>query len=109
MALVRRSGQDLLAALPLLRHRETSVSRTPHVRRRFVGTCTSCAWRTSRPMQRKVDMSELSNENTSEAEREHDAERRQIAEVQDKLDAEADGDGLAAEAGSGEEMGLAEG
>ena len=54
-------------------------------------------------------MSELSNENVSEAEREHDAERRQIAEVQDKLDAEADGDGLAAEAGSGEEMGLAEG
>ena len=54
-------------------------------------------------------MSELSNENVSEVERVHDAERRQIAEVQDKLDAEADGDGLAAEAGSGEEMGLSEG
>ena len=54
-------------------------------------------------------MSELNNENVSKVEREHDAERRQIAEVQEKLDAEADGDGLAAEAGSGEEMGLAEG
>jgi hypothetical protein len=54
-------------------------------------------------------MSELNNEHVSEVEREHDAERRQIAEVQEKLDAEADGDGLAAEAGSGEEMGLAEG
>ena len=54
-------------------------------------------------------MSESSDENTSEAEGMHDAERRHISEVQDKLDAEADGDGLAAEAGSGEETGLAEG
>ena len=54
-------------------------------------------------------MSESSNEDIPSAEDEHDAERRQIAEVQDKLDAEADGEGLAAEAGSGEETGLAEG
>ena len=38
-----------------------------------------------------------------------EAERREIAEVQEELDARADGDGLAAEAGAGEEMGLAEG
>ena len=54
-------------------------------------------------------MSELNNESVSNAEREQDAQREQIGEVQDKLDAEADGDGLAAEAGSGEETGLAEG
>jgi hypothetical protein len=40
---------------------------------------------------------------------EGDAERREIAEVQDELDARAEGDGLAAEAGAGEEMGLSEG
>jgi hypothetical protein len=54
-------------------------------------------------------MSESSNEDVSDAERQHDAERQDIAAVQEKLDADADGDGLAAEAGSGEEMGLAEG
>ena len=56
-------------------------------------------------------MSELNSESVSNAEREHDAQRGQIADMQDKLDAdaEADGDGLAAEAGSGEETGLAEG
>ena len=32
-----------------------------------------------------------------------------IAEVDEQLEAEADGDGLAAEAGRGEETGLAEG
>lgn len=38
-----------------------------------------------------------------------EAERREIAEVQDELDSRAEGDGLAAEAGAGEEMGLSEG
>jgi hypothetical protein len=36
-------------------------------------------------------------------------ERREIAAVDDELDAEAGGDGLAAEAGRGEETGLSEG
>ena len=38
-----------------------------------------------------------------------EAEQQEIAELDDKLDARADGDGLAAEAGRGEEMGLSEG
>ena len=53
--------------------------------------------------------SETTDDNTSSPEREHEAQRREIAEVQEKLDAQADGDGLAAEAGRGEETGLAEG
>jgi len=39
----------------------------------------------------------------------HAQEREDIAEVQEELDSRADGDGLAAEAGAGEENGLAEG
>jgi hypothetical protein len=55
-------------------------------------------------------MSETSKEQNSGAETEDDGERRQrIADVQAELDARVDGDGLAAEAGAGEEMGLAEG
>ena len=54
-------------------------------------------------------MSENSNETGSAPELDDEAERREIAEVQDRLDAEAEGEGLAAEAGSGEEMGLSEG
>lgn len=38
-----------------------------------------------------------------------DDERREIADVQERLDEEADGDGLAAEAGTGDETGLTEG
>jgi hypothetical protein len=38
-----------------------------------------------------------------------DPERREIAALQEQLDEEAEGDGLAAEAGRGEENGLAEG
>ena len=38
-----------------------------------------------------------------------EARRRRIVEVDEQLDAEADGDGLAAEAGRGEEYGLSEG
>jgi hypothetical protein len=54
-------------------------------------------------------MSETPDDHDSTAEDRLDAERREIAEVQDELDARADGDGLAAEAGRGEENGLAEG
>ena len=56
-------------------------------------------------------MSDTSNPGNDEttADHEGDAERREIAELQDKLDAQAEGDGLEAEAGAGEEMGLAEG
>ena len=36
-------------------------------------------------------------------------EQQEIADVQEQLDEQADGDGLAAEAGSGEENGLTEG
>jgi hypothetical protein len=54
-------------------------------------------------------MSETSNDKSPADERDHEAKRREIAEVDDELDAEADGDGLAAEAGRGEETGLAEG
>jgi hypothetical protein len=60
-------------------------------------------------MPSEVAMSELNTDSVSNPEHEHDAQRAQIAEVQEKLDAEAEGDGLAAEAGSGEETGLAEG
>lgn len=52
-------------------------------------------------------MSETSNQHTPADDDE--ARRREIAEVEEKLDAESDGDGLAAEAGRGEETGLAEG
>jgi hypothetical protein len=55
------------------------------------------------------DMSAPSEKSKPDTDPEGDAERRRIAEVQDELDARADGDGLAAEAGAGEEMGLAEG
>lgn len=54
-------------------------------------------------------MSETSNGKDSEAEELHESQRQEIAEVEEELDARSDGEGLAAEAGSGEETGLAEG
>jgi hypothetical protein len=54
-------------------------------------------------------MSQSSDEDSSGAEHDGDAQRQEIADVQEQLDARSDGEGLAAEAGSGEEMGLAEG
>jgi hypothetical protein len=53
-------------------------------------------------------------ESTTDPEPGHDHDpgkdrRDAITEVDDELDAQADGDGLAAEAGRGEETGLAEG
>ncbi|WP_193611727.1 hypothetical protein [Nocardioides lijunqiniae] len=40
---------------------------------------------------------------------ERDEQQEELADVQDELDAQADGDGLAAEAGTGDETGLSEG
>lgn len=56
-------------------------------------------------------MSEMPDDDTGSQQPELDdaGEREQIARTQDELDAEADRDGLAAEAGAGEENGLAEG
>lgn len=54
-------------------------------------------------------MSENNGGNGAKPELDDADEREQIAKTQEKLDAEADGDGLAAEAGEGEENGLAEG
>lgn len=51
----------------------------------------------------------MRNEGKPVKDRDNETERQDIAEVQDELDAEADGEGLAAEAGRGEEAGLAEG
>lgn len=48
-------------------------------------------------------------ENNEDQKPDLDQERRDIAELQEKLDAEAEGDGLAAEAGRSEENGLSEG
>ncbi|MDN4171463.1 hypothetical protein QWY28_00750 [Nocardioides sp. SOB77] len=45
----------------------------------------------------------------SESSHERDPEQQEIADVQDRLDEQAEGDGLAAEAGSGDETGLTEG
>jgi hypothetical protein len=54
-------------------------------------------------------VSESSNESGPAVEQDLEGEREEIAEVDEELDAEAEGDGLAAEAGRGEEAGLAEG
>jgi hypothetical protein len=64
---------------------------------------------TTKPVLRKDDMSNPSNEVDPEVEHDLEAQRQQIAEVDDELDARSDGEGLAAEAGRGEETGLAEG
>jgi len=54
-------------------------------------------------------MSQKKDENRAANDGADKARREDIAEVDDKLDAQADGEGLAAEAGRGEETGLAEG
>jgi hypothetical protein len=61
------------------------------------------------PMLREEPMSEASNESGRTEEDDLEGERQEIAELDEKLDAQADGEGLAAEVGRGEEMGLAEG
>jgi hypothetical protein len=60
-------------------------------------------------VHREDDMSETRNESSPPDEHDDDAKRHEMAEVQEKLDAQSDGEGLAAEAGRGEETGLAEG
>jgi hypothetical protein len=52
---------------------------------------------------------DTSNGHGSPADHDDAQEREEIADVQEQLDERADGDGLAAEAGAGEETGLAEG
>lgn len=52
---------------------------------------------------------EKSQEDGPADEQDRREQQQEIADVQEKLDAAADGDGLAAEAGRGEEMGLSEG
>ena len=54
-------------------------------------------------------MSETRTEGGQPDEHHHEDERQAIAEGQEKLDAQSDGQGLAAEAGRGEETGLSEG
>lgn len=54
-------------------------------------------------------MSGTDDQNRPATEQDHEEKRRQIADVEEKVDAESDGEGLAAEAGRGEETGLAEG
>jgi len=54
-------------------------------------------------------MSETSNESSSQAEPDLADQQREMAEMDEERDARADGDGLAAEAGTGEETGLTEG
>ena len=54
-------------------------------------------------------MSETNDEKQPTPPHDADDERQEIAEVDEELDARADGEGLAAEAGRGEETGLSEG
>lgn len=54
-------------------------------------------------------MSQTGHESTPATEEDLDAQRQEIAATQEQLDAESDGDGLAAEAGRGEETGISEG
>ena len=54
-------------------------------------------------------VTETNDEQQPDHGRDLDQERRDIADLEERLDAEADGDGLAAEAGRSEEDGLTEG
>ena len=54
-------------------------------------------------------MSQSSNENSPAEQHDPDAERKEIAELDEELDARSEGEGLAAEAGRSEENGLSEG
>ncbi|GAA1152334.1 hypothetical protein [Nocardioides aquiterrae] len=51
----------------------------------------------------------MTEKNAEDSQRDDEAERQAIADLDEKLDEQADGEGLAAEAGRGEETGLAEG
>ena len=52
---------------------------------------------------------EMKDQKGKRADLDHAAERREIAEVDDELDAQSEGVGLGAEAGRSEEFGLSEG
>jgi hypothetical protein len=54
-------------------------------------------------------MSESHETDADQGEDQLDEQQRELADVQDELDSRADGDGLAAEAGTGDETGLTEG
>ena len=54
-------------------------------------------------------MDAMRDQKGKRADVDHAAEREEIAEVDDLLDAQSDGEGLGAEAGRGEENGLSEG
>ncbi|MGZ4452531.1 MAG: hypothetical protein ACXVWW_04460 [Nocardioides sp.] len=51
----------------------------------------------------------MSDEQQQASERDEASKRDEMDEVQERLDADSEGDGLAAEADRGEETGLAEG
>src|SRR3954462_13812398 len=67
-----------------------------------------CAGTGIHSVPREDDMSETRNEYSPADEHDDDSRRQEMAEVQEKLDAQSDGDGVAAEAGRGEDTGLAE-
>lgn len=54
-------------------------------------------------------MSETSNEKSSQAEPDLTDQQQAMVEMDEERDARAEGEGLAAEAGAGEETGLTEG
>jgi hypothetical protein len=54
-------------------------------------------------------MTESHETNPAESGAQRDEQQQELADVQDELDSRADGDGLAAEAGTGDGSGLTEG
>ena len=54
-------------------------------------------------------MNQPRNPDSTDAERDPDERREEFAEVDEQVDEQSEGEGLAAEAGRGEETGLAEG
>jgi hypothetical protein len=60
-------------------------------------------------MPREDDMSEDSNASEPADERDREEQQQEIADVDEQLDAQAGGEGLAAEADRGEATGISEG
>lgn len=54
-------------------------------------------------------MSQPKDENTPATQQDREAQQQEMEEIDERLDAESDGDGLAAEAGRSEETGISEG
>ena len=61
------------------------------------------------PSTQEHDVSETNGEDDAGPGHDTDQEREEIAAVDEELEARSDAEGLAAEAGSGEETGLTEG